>query len=143
MNDERLNPQPDERNWGLIRRRGLWVLRGLLDYSSEAYRGQFAHFDIGFSPTTKLVGYDQLSVIWEKIKALVPSARDAITSPNKNLLIILTKDHLLVYSISLDSNLKLIQKMALIPNEFLIMAQWAIGEYVDKWNATIKDFLNR
>jgi len=141
--DERLNPAPDEKNWGLIRRRGHWVLRGQLDYSSEVYRGQFAHFDIPFSTTQKLVGFDLLSVPWKKIKELVPKARDAITSPNKNLLIILTKDHLLVYSISLDSNLKLIQKTALIPNEFLIMAQWAIGEYVDKWNATIKDFLNR
>lgn len=131
VNDERLNPDPDETNWGLVRRRGGWVLRGQLDYSAEVYRGIFAHFDIEFKLTDRLVRYNKLLVSWEKIKNMVPSARDALTSPDKKMTIILTKDKLLIYR---SPNFKKIGEMNLYPNEFIIMAHWADRSHVEEWN---------
>ena len=141
--DERLNPNPGERTWGLIRRRGRWVLRGQLGYAAEAYRGTFAHFDIQFQPIKKLVGFNQLLVPWKKIKQIVPAARDAITSPDRKLLIIVTKDHLSLYSMQANSNFKLIQQIALKPNEFIIMAQWANGNNAGEWEAAIRKICDR
>ena len=140
--DEKLNPEPDGKNWGLIRRRGQWILRGQLDYSAEVFRGHFAHFDIDFSPSKKLTGQDRPTQTWQQIKKLTPNARDAIIFPDRNLLITLSKDRLLIYSKNSDSNVKLIQKAVLLPDEFLIMAQWASGEQAEQWNAAIREFLN-
>jgi hypothetical protein len=138
--DERLNPDPDERNWCVIRRRGKWILRGQLDYSAEVFRGIFAHFDIDLKPADHLVGFNELAVPWEKIKEMVPAARDAITSPDKKFAIALTKDKLLVYSIP---ELRRIKEIKLFPNEFIIMAQWADRSQVNDWNKVITDLLNR
>lgn len=143
IQDEKLNPDPDEKNWGLIRRRGQWILRGQLDYSAEVFRGHFAHFDIDFSPSKKLTGQNRPTETWQQIKKLAPNARDAIAIPDKNLLITLSKDHLFIYSKNSDATLKLIQKAALIANEFLIMAQLASGEQAKQWNDDIQNFLNR
>jgi hypothetical protein len=138
--DERLNPDPDEKNWGVIRRRGQWILRGQLDYSAEVFRGIFAHFDIDFKPTDRLVGFDEISIPWEKIKEMVPAARDAITSPDKKLMIALTKNRLLIYSMP---DVKKIREINLFPNEFIIMAQWADWSQVNEWNKVITDLLSR
>jgi len=136
-NDEILDTIPDERNWGLIRRRGQWILRGQLDYSSEVYRGQFAHFNIPFPTPQSLVGYDSLSVNWQKIKELEPNARDAVSSPGKKLLIILTKHKLTCYQ---NSRPQPIRELALLPNEFLIMAQSAADDDVSKWDTIIRNY---
>jgi hypothetical protein len=138
--DERLNPDPDEKNWGVIRRRGQWILRGQLDYSAEVFRGIFAHFDIDLKPADRLVGFDQLSIPWEKIKEIAPAARDAITSPDKKSAIILTKDKLLIYSIPGWRRIKAID---LFSNEFIIMAQWADRSQVNEWNKLITELSSR
>ena len=138
--DERLNPDPDEKNWGVIRRRGQWILRGQLDYSAEVFRGIFAHFDIDFKSTNRLVGFDEISIPWEKIKEIVPAARDAMTSTDKKFAIALTKDKLLVYSIP---GFRRIKAINLLSNEFIIMAQWADRSQVNEWNKVINGLLSR
>ena len=138
--DERLNPDPDETNWGVIRRRGQWILRGQLDYSAEVFRGIFAHFDIDLKPTDRLVGFDQLSIPWERIKEIAPAARDAITSPDRKFAIVLTKDKLLIHSMP---DFKKIREINLYTNEFIIMAQWADSSQVNKWHEVITYLSNR
>lgn len=132
--DERLNPDPDEKNWALIRKRGRWVLRGQLDYSAEVFRGIFAHFDIDFKPADRLVGFNELSVPWEKIKEIAPAARDAIASPDKKFAIVLTQDKLLIHSLP---DFKKIGVINLYTNEFIIMVQWADSSQVNKWHEVI------
>lgn len=138
--DERLNPDPDERNWGVVRRRGRWILRGQLDYSAEVFRGIFAHFDIDFTPTNRLVGFNEMSLPWEKIKQIAPTARDAFTSPDNKLMIALTKDKLLIYSMP---DFKKIKEINLYSNEFIIMAHWANRSQANQWNKAITDLLSR
>ena len=138
--DERLNPDPDETNWGVIRRRGQWILRGQLDYSAEVFRGIFAHFDIDFKPTDRLVGFDQLSIPWERIREIAPATRDAITSPDNKFVIVLTKDNMLIYSLP-DFHKR--KEISLHSNEFIIMAHWADRSQVNEWNKVITNLSNR
>jgi len=137
--DERLNPDPDETNWGVIRRRGQWILRGQLDYSAEVFRGIFAHFDIDLKPTDRLVGFDQLSIPWERIKEIAPAARDAITSPDRKFAIVLTKDKLLIHSMP---DFKKIREINLYTNEFIIMAHWADSPQANEWHKVITNLSN-
>lgn len=135
-NSDRLNSIPDEKNWGIIRRRGNWILRGQLDYSSEVFRGVFAHFDIPFQPPTDFTGIDHFGLTWQQIKGMVPQARDALTSPDKKYLILLTSNNLQIYSIA---NSQLIQKIPLFPDEFLIIAHWSPENQLQKWDHFIKN----
>lgn len=136
--DERLDPNPDERNWGLIRRRGQWVLRGQLDYSAEVFRGTFAHFDIDFRPPGNVVGFNELLLPWRKLRAMVPDARDAISSPDRKWLLALTRDRLLIYAMP---NGKQIGVEKISRGEIIIMVQWADAAQMQKWRAAMADWL--
>jgi hypothetical protein len=137
--DERLNPDPDEKNWGLIRKRGRWVLRGQLDYAAEVFRGLFAHFDIDFKPPSAIVGANEFPIPWPKLKEMLPNVRDAISSPDGKLLLALTTDKLNIYAMPGWQRLR---ATTILTNEMVIMVQWVDGSEIadysrQKANATL------
>lgn len=136
--DERLDPDPDERNWGVIRRRGQWVLRGQLDYSAEVFRGTFAHFDIDFKLPMGMVGFNELIWPWRKIRATVPDAKDAISSPDKKWLLVLTRSRLLMYAMP---DWKQIRSSDMLPGEIVIMVQWADAAQSEQWREELANLL--
>ena len=68
---DRLADQPDETAWGLVRRAGNWVLRGRLNYSSEAARGNFADFDLPVTAPASLVGPSGQGFTLDELKSWV------------------------------------------------------------------------
>lgn len=136
-----LEEQPDDCSWGLIRRQGRWVLRGRLRYSCEAYRGHYADFDIPFSPPASLVSYDELHPSWETVKATVPGAVDAFSSPTKDLLVVMTKEELVVYPVTGDAIGASVLTLELNDNEAAVMIQWAEGKHVQRWTEEIRKYL--
>jgi hypothetical protein len=78
--------------------------------------------------------YDKLFTSWQGIKNQVPSAVDAISSPNKNMAIIKTKSSLYVYKI-VDGKMKESPELTiqLDDNEEIVMSEWAMAEYVGYW----------
>src|SRR5699024_8214926 len=90
-------------------------------------------------PPTKLVSYDELSISWNIIKDQIPTAIDAYTSPNSDIIIVLDRENIYVYSI--DENRlseRPIYKIPLYEDEQVVMAEWAIGTYVDIWEKHFK-----
>lgn len=136
--DERLDPNPDERSWGVIRRRGQWVLRGQLDYSAEVFRGTVAHFDVNFKLPHTMVGYNELLLPWKKLRTVVPATQDAISSPDKQWLLVLTRDQLMIYGMPHWIKLK---ESELRPGEFVIMVQWADATQVERWRGVITNLM--
>lgn len=139
---EKLNYIPDENNFGVIRKNGKWVLRGRLNYSSEAFRGSFSDFDIPIIPPKELVQYDSLYPNWNIIKEKIPDAIDAYSSPDRNFLVILTKYKLLVYNM-IDNKIsdKPLKVLNLKNNETVVMSQWATGDYVKSWDEQVKKLI--
>lgn len=132
---------PSEENFAMIRRNGHWVLIGRLN--SNINKNNFINYDINAFPPKKLLNYDDLSLSWGDIKNCIPTALDVFTSPNGDIALIVCTDTIYIYSINNKylSN----QPLAKIPiktNESIIMAEWATGEYVNKWQASFKSFIN-
>lgn len=88
-----------------------------------------------------ITSHDALCKGWEEIIQKYPDAKDALSSPEKDMLLILTQGQLLVF-IDLESG---IDTPALAidveQSEGIILNQWAIGENVRKWDAALKKYL--
>jgi len=86
--------------------------------------------------------YDRLFTSWQGIKNQVPSAVDAISSPNKNMAIIKTKSSLYVYKI-VDGKMSESPELTISLNddEEIVMAEWAMAEYVGFWTEQVNSLL--
>lgn len=135
----RLN-KPKEEYFKLERRNGHWIMKGRLYYKEENRKNDFLEFNISTMPPKKMVHYDELYITWNEVKAKVPKAIDAYTSPNKDFAIIVTKEYIYIYSLKNNrlSN-KYMKKIKLKEGERIVMAEWATGSYVEKWNNFITD----
>ena len=137
--------------FGFFRQSGKWVVKGYLLFNSGCGRGLYEIFDTNINPTEQIVNHDILIPNWNVIKTLIPDAKDAFSSPEKDMLIILTPKELRVYTdfkddyigevayvIDLGDIVDLEEKKEVD----VIMAQWATGNYVEKWSNEAKKYLN-
>ena len=118
-------------NYTMLRRNGHWALSGKAIDSKCNYET----FNIEYLPPKKLINYDRLCVNWSTIKDIIPSAIDAYTSPNARIIIILNKSYIYLYEI-INGKIKgqPLTKIKLNNSETVVMAEWANGDFVDKWN---------
>lgn len=134
----RLEPMADERNFTVVRRNGHWILRGRLNYKVPKDLNDYLEFNINTIPPDKLINYDELHVGWNYIKSVLPEAVDAYTSPNKELLIAIGQNNIYVYTIKdniIDN--KPLKKIPIGDGESVVMAQWATGQYINKWEQSL------
>jgi len=90
-------------------------------------------------PPAKLVSYDKLSPSWSVIKKNMPDALDAFSSPEGDILGIMTDKILYIYLHKGSVNFKKpTLEVDLRKNECAIMIQWATGDYVDKWDKVMR-----
>lgn len=73
--------------------------------------------------------YDNLCIDWSVIKKKIQNAKDAVSSPQKDILVVLTTNELLVYVNPLNGIDKPNFKIKVDKNESIILNQWAIGKY--------------
>lgn len=120
-------------NFGLVRKNGHWFLVGRINYQSG---GTFAQtdFDLKIIPPANLIYYDALGLSWHTIKDRVPDAVDAFASPNKDIILVKSKNKLTVYKIGPDQLTENpLAELDLPEGAAVIMAEWATGSYVGSW----------
>jgi hypothetical protein len=120
---------------GIVREAGQWAVKGHFPIDKNKY----THFSLPVAPTF-LMRYDTLLPDWATIKTLVPQAIDAFSAPNEELLVVLTKTSLLVFTvadgkISSQAALQLYLKQPVN----VVMARWAEGQYVMNWTQEIQN----
>lgn len=136
---EQLQKYATGENFSLTRRNGQWVVTGRLDYVAPVNGKTFEDFDIYLLPPQKLVNYDELKLPWNYIKVKIPDAVDVYTSPNKDMAIIITRSTIEIYTIENEKlSEKPVQTITLQKGETAVMAEWASGSYVDKWEEVIR-----
>ncbi|GAA0786816.1 hypothetical protein [Hathewaya limosa] len=122
----------DDTNFTLKRKNGYWAMIGRAVEKEDENR--YKDYMINTIPSRGIVNYDTLNISWNDIKAKIPEARDAYTSPNKDLLVILTNKEILIYTVTSG---KIAQRQSVtIPlkeGETAVMAEWATGEYALRW----------
>ncbi|OZV11857.1 hypothetical protein CIW83_12505 [Tissierella sp. P1] len=123
----------NEESFGLARRNGYWIMKGRINYQSEGEEF-YKDYNIKTIPPKELVNYDELAIPWNVIKSKVPEAIDAYTSPNEDIIIIVTRNNLLIYSINNhEISQKELGRIKIDNSETIIMAEWATGRYTMLW----------
>lgn len=141
---QKLESVPRCDSFGLARQNGKWILKGRLNYSSEAYKDSYGDFNIPILASKELVTYDSLYPTWNVIKQRVPEAIDAYSPPNKNFVIIMTKSKILIYDIiNEELSKKPLRTIPLKDDETVIMSHWATGKYVKTWDEQVKSFIKK
>lgn len=127
--------------FGLERRLGHWFFKGRINYVRN--EGLFAaDYNINLIPPSKVVFYDELNIPWKDVKDRIPSTVDLFTSPNRDIALVVTKTELIVFPI--DRGKLKEEPLARIPlrkGEAVIMAEWAMGTYVENWEKTLKNHI--
>ncbi|HEX9059524.1 MAG TPA: hypothetical protein VF941_05035 [Clostridia bacterium] len=128
-------------NWAISRNKGKWIphlanniLRGNT-YSNYILK------DIPLEMPKSIVSYDELTPDWNTIKKAVPDATDAVSSPSKDMLAVFTSGKLSIYVNPLNGITKPVLSIPIEKNESMIMDQWAVGDYVNKWTTEISKYL--
>lgn len=136
---DRLERLPGRDSWGVVRRRGTWVVRGLLGSSSEVFRGCHAVFDVGVEPPARLVGQDSLPMGWSTIFRYVPRALDAFSSPDGEALFVMTPGSLLLYDGPEGLRTRKARTMIdLNADETAVSLQWASGATAERWRKGLR-----
>lgn len=129
----------DERNFGLRRKNGYWILVGRYNYikNKESY---YRDFNIKEIPPREVVNYDDLSIPWIYIKDKFPKAIDGFISPNKDIIIIEEVNRINIFP--LEDEEIILDKGHYIDkneNETIIMAEWSRGNYTQIWEDEVKE----
>lgn len=130
----------DERNFGLARKMGHWIFNGRESYLKKN-EFEKTDYDITVIPPNNVVSYNKLHIPWTRVKNRVPGAIDIFTSPAKNLALVVTNNEIIVYEMHQGNLLDPpLGKIPLNKDEDVIMAEWALGQYVEDWTLTFKAF---
>jgi hypothetical protein len=75
------------------------------------------------------------------MKDRVPDATDAFTSPNNDIALVITKAKLMIYRIRPGQLSETpIAEIQLSEGTEIVMAEWALGSYVDSWEASFINY---
>ncbi|HJP59922.1 MAG TPA: hypothetical protein VJ865_07975 [Gemmatimonadaceae bacterium] len=127
--------------WGVQRGQGYWHAIGEASCTPIIGCMQVQTFAVPkYRAPRDLVGHDELFPSFDTIKKAVPSARDAVSSPRRDLVVVLThEDSLLVF---VPHRGKLGAPVARIEaSGDIVMAQWATGRFVPIWTAKLRELL--
>ena len=128
-----LDDDEQQKNFALYRKTGHWFFKGRIDPDRQGNL-PYMDFNLNLIPPSNMVAYDVLHVPWKEMKDKLPNAIDIYTSPNRDLAVILTRSHILLYAIE-GSKLadEPLAKIQLEEGSAVIMAEWCMGEYVSRW----------
>lgn len=135
----------DDTNLTLKREAGKWTVQAPL-YELYTHEGNGSNFNIiknlydaNINVPDSITSYDTLCVDWNTIKNKIPDAKDAVSSPNKDMLVVLTNTDLKVFIHPEKGLDKPIKTLAVDKNERIVLNQWATGNYVSKWTKALSN----
>lgn len=136
-NIKNIERKPSEENFSLSRNNGYWIVKGRLnDKDPTGY--DYKDYNININPSNKMVNFNTFYLSWNGVKSRVPDAIDAYTSPNRDIVLIISKDNIKVYEMKGNElGSKPLYKIPINKDESIIMAEWATGDYLEKWNKEI------
>ncbi|NHN30177.1 hypothetical protein [Paenibacillus agricola] len=129
--------QADENgeSWTISRRQGKWVAQ-MASYNVQPEKGayRFQLEDMPLALPEAVVAYDQLAADWDDIRKLRPNAIDAFSSPNRELVGVVSDTDIKVYPFQDKLIAEPLLSLQLAPNESVVMIQWATQEpYIEQW----------
>lgn len=114
-----------ETNWGIIRYKGKWIVRG---------RVANQNFSVNIETPKVLTTYDNLFIPFKNIQDKFPNALDAYTSLNNNFMLVIENNDIKIVDVDNDMIGKVEKIIPIDEDTQVVMSQWAAGTYVDKWS---------
>ncbi|GEM_PF-3249930 len=127
--------------WYMDRAAGQW--RAIVPDSQQPSRHTLPDgVPVATELPQEVVSHDQLTITWDNIRSRQREARDALESPTGELLAVLTDSRLYFYTIH-EGELSAapLLSIAIDEDEALVMAQWAIDQYVPVWKDQVSRLL--
>lgn len=119
-----------ENNFAIKRKNGNWNVVGRAQVKDE-----IMDFNVNLLLTKSILNYDDLYIPWNLIKSTVPDAKDAYTAPNNKFALIMNDENIFVYNIKNNMIQPApVSKINIKPGEEVIMAEWATGAFIYKWD---------
>lgn len=128
-----------EDSFKLLRYAGSWFLRGRIN-PKTGYDVSPIDFDIEVLPNDTLVKNNDLSINLGQIKLKQPDVLDAFISPNRDIMVTLTKENMYVYKIIGDkvSN-NTIGEFSIKKDDIVILSEWYVSEEAEKINELLEE----
>lgn len=129
----------DTTNIGMRRVNGKWELKSNI-IINDKNKLTITDYSIGVVPTIDLSTHEKLSIPWEDIRTKIPSAIDAYTSPEGDILLVQTLYELLIYKVEngvINSNSSLSLHMG--ETDRIVFAEWVSGPSTNSWKAVFSD----
>lgn len=129
-----------ENNFILKRHHGNWRMVARI-----SLEGQEVRIPIAYKPSERVVTYDDLPITWREIKRKIPQAQDAFCAPGRSFLLVRTPKYLAMYSIDANNRLSEapLQRIEIDETDEIIMAEWARGDFVNRWTNVVEDIGQR
>lgn len=124
----------------LKRHHGYWMMESRLLAMNENDEEEVYKVPIALKPVKDIVTYDDLTVPWVSVKERVPQAIDAFNAPGNSFLLVRTPRYLMMYSIIGVNEIaeEPLQIIEIKEEEDIIMAEWARGEFVQRWTDVVR-----
>lgn len=125
------NQTLESESFTLKRKNGYWcVVNKILDSDIKNTVNEIV---LNIDPRKDIIKYDELPVTWSSIKNKIPFAIDGFCSPNKDVVVIITERKLYVFNVVNNVIKDKLYEMELKEGDTVIMAEWGVGEYAEKW----------
>lgn len=119
-----------ENNFTIKRKNGNWNVVGRAQVKDE-----IMDFNVNLLLTKRILNYDDLYIPWNLIKSTVPDAKDAYTAPNNKFALIINEENISIYDIKNNMIQPTpVSKINIKQGEEVIMAEWATGSFIYKWD---------
>lgn len=127
-------------HWTVTRKRGAWEPQvAVTQRGADSRVSTYMLADVNLRLPYSVVSYDAMEVDWEEVRAARPTAIDAMTSPDRDMIAIVTPQYIFVHPFT-DNGVaaETALRIDLNPGETMIMAQWATAKYAEDWIAQAK-----
>ncbi|HMD08126.1 MAG TPA: hypothetical protein VKH63_11360 [Candidatus Acidoferrum sp.] len=127
-------------NWVVARNEGHWVVEGWGSWGEQKCSDKLPAFQTSVRVPAKVGGFDELPVTWDQVVKAFPGATDAFGAPTSGLLIVIVGDEVMACGITKEGIGKPVARFSLLAGEKAVMAQWAVGKFVESWGEQFEIF---
>lgn len=131
--------------WSIIRRTGSWVAAAAETTNGQPYAPlENATLTELKTPLPESFNqFDTLYPTWSQVLKIEPAAKDAFSSPNEDMLVVVLDDELVIYPYRQLGGDRNPLRLSLEAGETLVMAQWAKEDkYVTNWKKQLGELLS-
>lgn len=129
----------EEGNWGIRRKPGGWEVAGSIPpFVRMGCYGEQATLPV--TPPEIATGPARAPVDLDAIRSAMPGVRDAVLSPNGDLVVALTRDSLYAARV-IDGAIQPPTVARLVRSAEIVMEEWALGRHVGRWTRDVRTLL--